>query len=106
MALRTKIGTADSSPTNISLVCSVELVSKTPFKTINLEPLCVWQYRISISVGNAVPSLEGHPIVSRGRVALVFSSRIDIKRPDLYPECAAVQDTSLLRPPDGDMQYV
>src|SRR5215470_6313479 len=104
MALRTNISTTTSSLTNISLGYSVELVSKTPFKPIDGEPFCVWQYRISS--GGSVTALEGHPINLRTKVGLVFSSRIDIKRPDLYPDCAAVQSTSILRPPNDDKQYV
>jgi hypothetical protein len=105
MALRKSSSPADPPGTSIFPGYYVEVVSKNPFKTIDGQPFCVWQYRISSAAGSA--TLGATQIgVFRSRLGLVFSARIDIKRPELYPECAAVQDTSILRPPNDDKQYV
>src|SRR5262249_4867831 len=103
MALRKGSGPGDPSATNPFLAYYVELVGKNPFKPIDALPFCVWQYRIFFEYrffGIAVPPKL------KIRVGLAFSSRIDIKKPELYPECEAVQSTSLLRPPNDDKQYL
>src|SRR5215469_4369764 len=105
MALRKSTGIADPSAPNPYTGYYVELVDKTPFKPIGGRLFCVWHYRIS---SQALATSTGAPPIGvlRSRVGLVFSSRIDIKQPELYPECEPAQSTSLLRPPNDDKQYV
>jgi hypothetical protein len=105
MALRRSSGPATPSGPNPYLGYSVEMVSKTPFKSLDGQPFSIWQYRISS--GAHSPGLAASPVdVLGGRLGLVFSSRIDIKNPQLYPDAEAAQTTSVLRPPNDDKQYV
>jgi len=83
-------------------------MSKDPFKTLDGQPYCIWQYRISFNTG--VGNVRGRGIggiqVSRAKIGLLFSARIDIKRPELYPECEIAQGTSILQVPKEGKQYV
>src|SRR5713101_5033158 len=113
MALRKSSVPDESSaqPPNLSFV--VEMIGKEPDKSIDGQLFCIWQYRVSFSslyqTGNTTyqtGNTADWPFVVVGGVALVFSSRLDIKNPDLYPECEIVQGISVLRPANDDKQYV
>jgi hypothetical protein len=80
-------------PTNLL----VQLVSKITLQDIDGIPYCVWGYRISWTV--LAPELKG-------RIGLIFSSRLDIKDPASYPGVQAIQGTRVLKVTGDDKQYV
>ena len=98
MALRENSSTKDSSGSSFHPDYYVEVVSKLPFKDI--EGFCIWQYRI---MANAALT-EVRELM--GKVGLVVSARIDIKKPELYPQCNAIHGTSVTLAPNDDRQYV
>ena len=117
MALRKTNSTSETAPTSIGYY--IEVVTKTPFKSISNQPFCVWQYRIRFLLAtqpstNYLEGLRDQKILTSDapphtisvRVGLEFSSRIDIKLPALYPECQPVQGTSVSRATTGTSQYV
>ena len=112
MTLRRKSsGPLHSSTASPYIGPYVEVISKSPFKDIDGQPFCIWQYRISWSYETSSSEelyVQGAspPSIVSVKVGLLFSARIDIKRPDLYPESSVVQDTSVQRPANDDKQYV
>jgi hypothetical protein len=111
MALRRINDLADPPTTNNYPTCYVEVLSKNPFKSIDGQPYCIWQYRITVTprTGGVRNLREGEVGVygpPSARVGLAFSARVDIKRPELYPECAEAQGTSILQIPAESKQYV
>src|SRR5215468_4003734 len=75
----------------------IEVLSKTPFQDIRGESYCVWCYRLSWT---------GHPDKLESRVGLVFSSKIDIKDPKVYPDLQTIQGTEVAKDEGDDKQYV
>ena len=114
MALRRTHNALETSTPGVAYY--VDVITKTPFKSIDNESFCIWQYRIRFVLGTQLSMnnfgevggqlSDGPPHTFSVKVGLEFSSRIDIKLPALYPECQPVQGTSVLRGPTGSSQYV
>lgn len=75
----------------------VQLVSKIVLQEIDGTPYCVWGYRISWTVLSSE---------LKGRIGLIFSSRLDIKDPASYPGVQYIQGTHVHKVTGDDRQYV
>jgi hypothetical protein len=75
----------------------IEFMNKTPFQGILGTPFCIWCYRLSWT---------GNPDELENRVALAFSSKVDIRDPMVYPTVQVIQGTTLAKGERIDQQYV
>src|SRR5689334_4821227 len=112
MALRRTAQAFEDTPTDNPVVPYVELVGKNAFRSIDGHPFSIWQYRLRGSAGSQPRptyyeySSDDPRSVLTARIGLAFPSQLDIKTPELYPECQVVQGTTILQPAGNAAQYV
>jgi hypothetical protein len=107
MALRKTHSPSDASPTGSVVGYYVDVVSKTPYRSISDRLFCVWQYRIrATSDSLSSPAIDTSRAIGSVKIGLTFPSAIDIKQPELYPDCEVVQGVSVVRAQSDATQYV
>ncbi len=80
----------------------LQLSSTVPLRTISGVPNSIWTYTLSWSDQPA----RRRPVDPGPRLALTFSSRINICDPKDLPDVSLIQDTQLEKPISGDVQYI
>jgi len=86
----------------------LQLAGVEPFRTLDGVPNAIWTYRLNwsdVSTWWEHIGLEASQDTDI-RVALEFSSRINIRDPGGFSDVQKVQTTKLEKPATGDVQYV
>ncbi len=83
----------------------LQLSSIVPLRTIDGVPNSIWTYTLMWPDQEIRPTRR-IPIDFVPRLALTFSSRINIRDPKELPDVTEIQDTQLQKPETGDVQYV
>ena len=80
----------------------LSLSSAVPLRAIDGVPHSIWTYTLMWP-----ERLSRRGLIDPGpRLAVVFSSRINIRDPKALPDVPEIQDTQLEKPGGGDIQYV